>query len=97
MSDPDAESVAEVGDAVSRGRADIPHGARFGAVVVLLVLGYVLSPGPAMVALELVAGSLSAEQIDRMVTTVYAPLIQLSEKFPAVDSFYDWYLGLFGF
>jgi hypothetical protein len=62
------------------------------AFCVLLVV-YALSPGPIVWMLDRI-GALPA--YERWIEIAYFPLIVLIEAFPAVESFYDWYLGLFG-
>jgi hypothetical protein len=55
----------------------------------VLVLVYALSPGP-------VYKALGRKPPPRVVSFIYFPLIFLSQKVPAVYSFYDWYGKLWG-
>jgi hypothetical protein len=79
---------------------DDKHDSRHGSPVavgivaffILLVL-YALSPGPVVWMLDRIG---ALPEHERWVEIAYFPLAVLIDAFPVVESFYDWYIGLFG-
>lgn len=64
------------------------------AFVLVLLLAYVLSPGP--LALLLKQAGLTGWDLILILSWVYAPLIWVERRVPAFAEFLEWYMELWG-
>ena len=70
-----------------------------GSAATLLVfacVAYVLSPPAAFILLAQMPPHIQAS-VERFLEIVYSPLQWMYDSCAAVEKFYDWYNGLFGF
>ena len=70
-----------------------PRGSGVGSILTwfgIAMVAYVLSTGPVVVCANGLPNG------ERLINTIYFPLIVLSDAFPPVENFFAWYCRLWG-